>query len=118
MQIAVRARGELPRDVDLVSGQSWASALSHDRRNYLIVPPHRYLSTLGQENARLWIEIVGVRRGSVAEVQTSVESAGWSRLADAGVRVEVLTSADFARVTGLTPSPLQENDRYQGRRYP
>src|SRR5687768_13798855 len=35
-QIAVRARGELPRDVDLVSGKPWLPVLSHDPRNYLI----------------------------------------------------------------------------------
>lgn len=117
-QIAVRARGELPRDVDLVSGQPWLPVLSHDPPNYLIVPPQHYLSKLGPENRRLWMEIVGLRRGSVADVRANVESAGWTRLADTGLRVEVLPAAEFSRVTGVTPRPLEESDRYHGRRYP
>jgi hypothetical protein len=117
-QIAVRVRGELPRDVDLVNRQVRMPVASHDPRSYLIVPPQRHLSTLGPENRRLWIEIVGVRSGSVADVPTNVESAGWTTLADTGVRVEVLPAAEFSDVTGMTPRPLEESDRYHGRRYP
>jgi hypothetical protein len=117
-QIAVRVKGELPRDVDLVSGGAWMPALSHDPRNYLIVPPERFVSGLGPENRRLWMELVGLRRGSQADVRARIDSEGWSRLADTGVRLEVLTSSEFARVTGVTPPPLVETDRYQGRRYP
>ena len=117
-QIAVRVKEEFPRDVDLVSKDAWMPALSHDPRNYLIVPPERFVSGLGPENCRLWIEVVGLRRGSEMDVRARIDSEGWSRLADTGVRLKVLTSSEFARATGVTPRPLVETDRYQGRRYP
>jgi hypothetical protein len=109
-QIAVRVRGELPQDLDLVSGGPWTPTLSHDPPNYLIVPPVRFVSGLGPENRRLWLEVF-LRRGPLA-------AESWSRSADTGVRVEVLTASEFTRRTGVPPPPLAESDRYQGRRYP
>ncbi|AMY10851.1 hypothetical protein LuPra_04094 [Luteitalea pratensis] len=118
VQVAVRVREESPRDADLVSGGEWMPALSHDPRNYLIVPPERFVSGLGPRNRRLWVEVVALRRGSDTEGRARIDSDEWSRLAAMGVHVEVLTSSEFARITGVTPSPLLETNRYQGRRYP
>ncbi len=99
IQIAVRVRGELPQDLDLVSGGRWTAALVHDPPNYLIVPPARFVSGLGPENRRLWLEVVGLRPGPEA-------AESWSRSTDTGVRVEVLPASEFTRRTGVPTPPV------------
>ena len=128
-QSAVRVRLEAPSDIDLVSGRQWMPALTRDPRNYLVVPPERFLSAPrdavepaafdGPEKYRqLLVEIVGVRRGVSPNSDATLDPSGWERIADARVRVDLLTSSEFTRATGVTPRPLAEGDRYQGRRYP
>jgi hypothetical protein len=118
VQAAIRARSPFPRDLDLVTGEAWKAAASHDPSPHATVPPLRHLGPLDPRATRVLIEVVGVRRRASTDPPARADETGWTWLVDAAVRIDVVSAAEFARITGTTPRPLKEGDRYHGRRYP
>jgi hypothetical protein len=106
--VSVRVRIDEPQPIDAISGGIWDDSLSEDPRNFLLCPPDSSLAGP---------PVPGGRRLLGSDSMERFTLFAWG-LTPVGVTVQLVRPAEFARVTGRFPPPLNPGAAFTGRRLP
>ena len=104
----VRVRIDEPQPIDAISGEAWDDSLSEDPRNFLVCPPDSSLA--GRP-------VPGGRHLFGSDQLERFTLFAWSN-APVGVTVQLVRPAEFARIAGWAPPPLDPDAAFTGRRLP
>jgi hypothetical protein len=111
--VRVRVNGLEP--LDAVTGGLWDEALAEAPRNYLVCPPDYCLPGLRRPAGYLPF---GLREGSPSPDVLEELTLLTCGATPAVVAVRLVRPATFTRLTGVVPTPPQEDSAYKGWRLP
>ena len=104
----VRVRIHEPQPIDAISGEAWDDSLSEDPRNFLVCPPDSNLA--GRP-------VPGGRRLFGSDQLERFTLFAWGT-EPVGVTIQLVRPAEFARIAGRVPPPLDPDAAFTGRRLP